>query len=223
MAKTKLHKYERVKHLPNVVFSHGESESSGIYPWNKERYKGMERILELGCGKGEHSLAFAAANPCRLCVGIDSKSHRICVGAEEAIAQGIENALFLHARIERIQEFFMEHSIQEIWLTFPDPHLKNRKIKSRLSAAPFLDAYARLLLPGGTVHLKTDNDLLYNYTRESVQGWGGRVVAASNDIHGVDIHETDDSSFGARDIVSTFENAARSRDASIKYMAFTLS
>ncbi len=228
MAKTKLHKYERVKNLPNVIFSQGESESLSLYPWHKERYKGMERILELGCGKGEHSLAFAAANPCRLCVGIDSKSHRICVGAEEAIAQGLENVFFLHARIERIQEFFMEHSIHEIWLTFPDPHLKNRKIKSRLSAAPFLDAYARLLLPGGTVHLKTDNDLLYNYTRESVQGWGGRVVAASNDIHKVDIHKTDvhgayDSGFGSCDIVSAFEKDARSKDASIKYMAFTLS
>ncbi len=218
MAKTKLHKYERVKHLPNVVFSQlGESESADLYPWYGERYRSMEKILELGCGKGEHSLAFAGADPCRLCVGIDSKSHRICVGAEEAIAQGLENIFFLHARIERIREFFIEHSIHEIWLTFPDPHLKNRKIKSRLSAAPFLDAYAHLLLPGGTVHLKTDSDLLYNYTRESVEGWGGRVIAASNDIHGAD-----DSRFGAREIVSAFEKEARSKGASIKYMAFTL-
>ncbi len=223
MAKTKLHKYERVKHLPNVIFSQGESESPNLYPWYGERYKGMERILELGCGKGEYSLAFARANPCRLCVGIDSKSHRICVGAEEAIAQGLENVFFLHVRIERIREFFMEHSIHEIWLTFPDPNLKNRKIKNRLSAAPFIDAYAHLLLPGGTVHLKTDSDLLYNYTRESVERWGGRVVAASNDIHETDVHGSDDSGFGARDIVSAFEKEARSKGASIKYMAFTLS
>jgi len=227
MAKTKLHKYERVKHLPNVTFSRlGESESPGLYPWYEDRYKGMELVLELGCGKGEHSLGFAKANTRRLCLGIDSKSHRICVGAEKAIAQGIENVLFLHVRIERIQEFFKAHSIHEIWLTFPDPNLKNRTIKNRLSAAPFLDAYARLLVPGGIVHLKTDSDLLYTYTRESVELWGGRVVEAVSDIHDGDIHGTDiytgDSRCGARDIVSTFEKKALSKGSSIKYMAFKL-
>ena len=57
---------------------------------------------------------------------------------------------------------FVQHSIHEIWLTFPDPHPKKRTIKNRLSAVPFLDAYAHLLIPGGKVHLKTDSDLLYN-------------------------------------------------------------
>ncbi len=218
MAKNKLHKYERVKHLPNVTFSvFGDSRLPCTYPWYEERYKGMKRILELGCGKGEHSLAFAAANPRKLCVGIDSKSHRICVGAEKAVTEGLENVLFLRVRIERIKEFFAEHSIHEIWLTFPDPHPKNRAIKSRLSAPPFLDLYAHLLVPGGTVHLKTDSDLFCNYTGESVERWGGRVVAASDNIHGTDCNLP-----GVRDIVSTFENTALSKGLTIKYMAFTL-
>ncbi len=224
MAKTKLHKYERVKHLPNVIFSQfGVSKCPGSYPWNEDRYNGMERVLELGCGKGEYSLAFAAANSNRLYVGIDSKSHRICVGAEKAIARGLENLFFFRVRIERIQEFFLKHSIHEIWLTFPDPHLKKRAIKNRLSASPFLDTYAQLLIPGGIVHLKTDSEMLYNYTRESLGLWGGQVVAASTDIHGDDNCGPDDRGFGARDIVSTFENAARSKGESIKYLAFTLS
>ena len=218
MAKNKLLKYERVKHLPNVTVSvFGKPGLSCTYPWYQERYKGMERILELGCGKGEYSLAFAAANPLKLYVGIDYKSHRICVGAEKALEQGLENVLFLRARIERIKEFFIEQSIHEIWLTFPDPHLKNREIKSRLSAAPFLDVYAHLLVPKGIVHLKTDNDLLYKYTRDSVKGWGGHVVTASDYIHGIDC-----SGIGASDIVSTFENTALSKGLTIKYMAFTL-
>ncbi|MBA3011754.1 MAG: tRNA (guanosine(46)-N7)-methyltransferase TrmB [Proteobacteria bacterium] len=223
MGKTKLHKYERVQHLPNVTFSPlGESESLGSYPWHGVRYKGMERVLELGCGKGEHTLAFAAADPFRLCVGIDSKSHRICVGAEKAMALGLENVHFFRVHIERIREFFAPRSIQEIWLTFPDPHLKKRTIKNRLSAAPFLDTYAHLLIPGGRVHLKTDSEVLYAYTRESVETWGGRVVAAVNDIHGADTPGADDSGFGARDIVSSFEASARSKGATIKYLAFTL-
>jgi tRNA (guanine-N7-)-methyltransferase len=218
MPKNKLLKYERVKHLPNVTFSvFGESRSPGSYPWYDERFQGMQKILELGCGKGEYSLAFAAANPRNLCVGIDCKSHRMCVGAEKAIARGLDNVHFLRARIERIGEFFLEHSIHEIWLTFPDPHPKHRAVKSRLSAPFFLDAYANLLIPGGTVYLKTDSDLLYDYTRESVQRWGGREVLRLDTDHGTDCRASE-----VGDVISAYEQAAQSRGAVIKFMAFKL-
>ena len=109
MPKNKLLKYERVKRLPNVTFSvFGESPSPWSYPWYDERYADMEKVLELGCGKGEYSLAFAAANSRQFCVGVDCKSHRMCVGAEKAIADGLDNVHFLRARIERIMEFFVE-------------------------------------------------------------------------------------------------------------------
>jgi tRNA (guanine-N7-)-methyltransferase len=217
MPKNKYNRRERVKHLPNVTLSvFGESQSPLSYPWYAERYEGMEKVLELGCGKGEHSLAFAAADPRKLCVGIDYKSHRMCVGAEKAVAEGLENIHFLRVRIERIRDFFVAHSIHEIWLTFPDPHPKKRTIKCRLSAPPFLDAYADLLVPGGSVYLKTDSYLLYNYTRESVERWGGRVVTAS------DMPGTDCSPIDACDVVSAYERAARLRGSAIKYMAFKL-
>jgi tRNA (guanine-N7-)-methyltransferase len=218
MPKNKLHKYERVKHLPNVTFSvFGQSLPPCTFPWYDPRYEGMEKVLELGCGKGEHCLAFAADNPRRLYVGIDCKSHRMCVGAEKAIAADLDNVHFLRTRIERIREFFVKHSIHEIWLPFPDPHPKHRTIKCRLSAAPFLDAYANLLKPGGIVHLKTDSRLLYDYSRHSVERWGGRVVAQSENID-----EADDRSTNAREVVSAYELAARSRGAAIKYMGFKL-
>ena len=243
MAKTKLLKYERVQELSNVTFSKfGEAAPFGEYPWYAQEFGGMEKVLELGCGKGEHCIGFAAANSQGLYLGIDSKSHRICVGAEQAIEQGLTNVHFLRVRIERICAFFIRHSINEIWLTFPDPHLKKRSIKNRLSAPSFLDAYARLLVPGGVVHLKTDSDSLYTYTRESVEQWGGHVIAAVDDLHRSEPDGSDFHGFGlngsephlgetclkknrrpgARDIVSSFEKAALSRGASIKYMAFTL-
>jgi tRNA (guanine-N7-)-methyltransferase len=218
MPKNKRHKYERVKHLPNVTFSvFGESPPPRSYPWYQGRFEGMQTVLELGCGKGEHSLAFAAADSRKLCVGVDCKSHRMCVGAEQAIAAGLDNVHFLRAWIERIGEFFVGHSIHEIWLPFPDPHPKHRSEKCRLSAASFLDVYATLLVPGGTVHLKTDSRQLFDYTRQSVDRWGGHVLTASENIHG-----DCGRSIGARDVASAYETAARSRGKTIKYLAFNL-
>lgn len=218
MPKNKREKYQRVKKLPNVTVTQRDADPlPDAFAWQENRYDGMRRVLELGCGKGEHSLAFAAANPDTLFVGVDRKSHRICVGAETAIAMGLDNVQFLRARIETIEAFFTRQSIDEIWLTFPDPHPKVRTRHLRLSAPAFLDTYARLLVPGGKVHLKTDSDLLFDYTRESVDRWGGRLVAAASNLHA-----TDDDCIGAKEVVSAFEQVARRQGETIKYLAFEL-
>ncbi|MCG8686172.1 MAG: tRNA (guanosine(46)-N7)-methyltransferase TrmB [Desulfobacterales bacterium] len=215
MPKVKKQRYERVKTLHNV-FTPDENEPDASYPWNASQYTGKKIILELGCGKGEHSLGFAGDDPDCLCIGVDLKSHRLCVGAEKAIAQGIDNVLFLRVRIEHISTFFQQDSIHGIWLTFPDPHPKQRSIKHRLSSPNFLNQYARLLLPGGKVHLKTDSNLLYTYTRQSVIDWGGQILSDSNDLHG------EKKPKGAGQIVSTFETKALARGKTIKYLSFTL-
>jgi tRNA (guanine-N7-)-methyltransferase len=218
MPKNKLSKYGRVKLLPNVTFStRAAAMPPNAYPWYENRYEGMQKILELGCGKAEHSLAFAAADPRKLCVGVDMKSHRMCVGAEKAIAAGLENIQFLRAQIEHIEDFFEKDSIHEIWITFPDPHPKTKAIKCRLSAPSFLAAYANLLLPGGRVYLKTDSELFYNYTRKSVQLWGGHVMTESENIDEIEFRATSTGK-----AISAYESAARSKGAAIKFMAFTL-
>ena len=218
MPKNKLKKYTRVRQLPNVTFAgFGVSPPPGTYPWDAEQFAGMEKVLELGCGKGEHALAFAVDNPERLYVGIDNKSHRLCVGAEMALDRELSNTLFLHARIERIREFFLPHSIAAIWLTFPDPYPKNQTAKFRLTAGPFLEAYAHLLVPGGTLHLKTDSDMFFDFTRESVEAWGGRMLSSVDDIH-----KGNNGRSGAVHVVSAYEEAARARGEVVKYMTFNL-
>lgn len=218
MPKNKRQKYQRVKTLPNVTIAESDTTAPpGPHAWDERRYAGMRRVLELGCGRGEHSLAFAAADPGGLCVGVDRKSDRMCAGAEAALAMGLDNVHFLRARIEWLDAYFSGASIHAIWLTFPDPHPKARKVRHRLTAPAFLDLYARLLVPGGRVHLKTDSGLLVDYTGESIRARGGRIVAASPDIHAAD-----GEGMGAPGVMSAYERAARQRGETIKYLAFTL-
>lgn len=218
MAKKKRHRYERVKFLPNVIIPDQDLASSPpSYPWAAPGFSDKKIILELGCGKGEHSLEFAQNNPDSLCLGVDCKSHRLCVGGEQAQSLGLDNLYFLRAQIEEIRTFFPDRSIDEIWLTFPDPHPKQRSIKHRLTSPRFLDAYSRLLVPGGIVHLKTDNDQLYTYSKESADYWGGRILAATRNLH-----EEEDPALGEKNIVSAFEAKALARKETIKYLAFSL-
>ncbi|HSO20362.1 MAG TPA: tRNA (guanosine(46)-N7)-methyltransferase TrmB [Desulfosarcina sp.] len=218
MPKNKRLKYERVNQLPNVtVTPEREPPASGPYPWTAPHYAGMPVVLELGCGKGEHSLAFAAADSRRLFVGVDYKSHRMCVGAQTALARGLDNVLFLRARVEGLRDYFAAGSIEAIWLTFPDPQLKNRKVHTRLSAPAFLDIYAGVLASGGKVHLKTDSKRFFDYTRQSVRRWGGKERICCDDLYGPGCRPD-----GPREVISAYETAALSRGKVIRYLAFTL-
>ena len=215
MAKTKHLKYERVLHLPNVLIPEDGPEKKAPLPWAGLSDRPM--ILELGCGKGEHALALAAANPDCLVVGVDIKSHRLCTGGEAALARGLANLYFLRTDVTALDQWVTRESVREIWITFPDPHPKQREIKHRLTAPDFLAMYAALLLPGGAVHVKTDSDLFYRYTLGAVADWGGAVEARTCDLHGEGAGPT-----GAAGVCSAFEQKARTGKRTIKYLKFTL-
>ena len=214
MAKTKHLKYERVRSLANVFMA---EPSAGFFPWLEASVAGRGLILELGCGKGEHALALARTRPDRVVVGVDIKSHRLCTGGEQALAQGLSNLFFLRAGVGELLPCFREGSVQEIWITFPDPHPKQREIKHRLTSPGFMALYARLLAPGGRIHLKTDSDLFYAYTLGMVADWGGTVKYRTRDLY-----QEESDVPEAAGISSAFEKKALDRQRTIKYLRFTL-
>ena len=112
-------------------------------------------VLELGCGKGEYTVALAQRRPESVFVGVDIKGARLWKGAKFVETNHISNAAFLRARIEFISAFFAPGEVSEIWLTFSDPQYKSPN--SRLSSPVFLDRYRKMLCKGGIVHLKTDS------------------------------------------------------------------
>ena len=141
-------------------------------------------VLELGCGKGEYTVALAEREPNRNFIGIDIKGARMWRGAKTATERGMANVGFLRARIEFITSLFAEGEVSELWITFPDPQLKTRRAKKRLTSPIFLEYYARLLASDGWINLKTDSQHLYNYTQAVISQFGLRCEVANNDIYG---------------------------------------
>jgi tRNA (guanine-N7-)-methyltransferase len=152
--------------------------------WKKEVFgNDHPLVLELGCGKGEYTTGLARTNPAINYMGLDIKGARMWTGARTARDEGLENVAFLRTRIDFINSFFARDEVEEIWITFPDPQEKRRRLKKRLPGALFLNRYREFLKDGGKVHLKTDNRELYLDTLEMVQYNELTVMRNSDNIY----------------------------------------
>lgn len=140
-------------------------------------------VLELGCGKGEYTVGLARRYPEVNFMGMDIKGARMWTGAKTAREEGLGNVAFLRTRIEFIHSFFAGDEVDEIWITFPDPQEKRRRLKKRLPGALFLNKYREFMKDGGLVHLKTDNRELYLDTLEMVRYNELPIVRSSDDVY----------------------------------------
>ena len=151
--------------------------------WNRDMFaKPQPIVLELGCGKGDYTIALARRHPEMNFIGVDIKGARLWKGAKEATEQAMGNVAFLRTRIEFIDAFFGPGEVSQIWLTFSDPQLRGSE-NARLTSPLFLRRYSRFLAPGGIVHLKTDSRFLYEYTMSVIRANDLPVMASGIDIY----------------------------------------
>ena len=174
MGKNKIKRFAENETFRNMIQPATEEALNKNYPlkgnWNTRFFtKPNPIVLELGCGKGEYTVELARKFPSVNFLGVDIKGARMWRGAKTAIEENLTNAGFLRTRIELISSFFEKGEVSEIWCTFPDPQLKSRRAKKRLTSAGFLSNYQKFLKDNGFVHLKTDSIELYTYTLELVK------------------------------------------------------
>ena len=152
--------------------------------WHQEVFKNENAIvLELACGKGDYTIALARRFPEQNFIGIDIKGPRMWRGAKTALEEGLNNVAFLRIQIARINLFFEANEVSGIWITFPDPFLKIRQHKNRLTAPGFLEMYKKICAPEAVIHLKTDNTPLFNYTLETLNKTGCTIHDVVNDVY----------------------------------------
>ena len=175
-------------------------------------------VLELGCGKGEYTVGLARLFPHINFIGVDIKGARMHKGAKEALETGMENVAFLRTNIEIIDRFFAADEVQEIWLTFSDPQMKNPR--KRLTSTYFMERYRRFLVDGGIVHLKTDSNFLFTYTTYMVEKNGLPLVFRTEDLYHDD--RIDDDTRNILSIQTYYESQWIERGLNIKYLKFLL-
>lgn len=197
MARRKLKHFDEMKQMPHVLeptlaWQKGEKmELKGT--WGGEGKVGRRSavIVELACGGGDYTVALAqrekehaGLRPAATVVGVDIKGSRMWWGARLAEELKLGNARFLRTRIELLADYFADGEVDEIWITFPNPHPTKGNAKRRLTSRRFLELYKRILKPGGTVHLKTDDAGLYAFTVETLPLEGFTVELALDDVYG---------------------------------------
>ena len=176
-----MEKYENVFQYPFSTYDEHPFTMQGR--WRQDFFHNTNPIvLELGCGKGEYTVELAKLYPDMNFIGVDIKGARMWTGATQALNEGLGNVAFLRTNIEIIDRFFAEDEVQEIWLTFSDPQMKNPR--KRLTSTFFMNRFRKFLVDNGVTHLKTDSYFLFTYTSLMVEKNHLPTLFRTEDLYG---------------------------------------
>ena len=219
MSKNKLERFAENKNFTNL-FQHTDYDvlKSG-FPlkgrWNEQYFQNENPIvLELGCGKGEYTIAMSRQFPDKNFIGIDRKGARLWRGAKTAFEDKMTNVAFLRTGIDTIAHYFSANEVSEIWITFPDPQPK--KERRRLTSPTFIERYRQILTPDATINLKSDSQELYLYTKETAETQQWTILEDIDDVYA---HITDINSMLIK-VQTFYEKIWLAEGKKITYLKF---
>ena len=217
-SKNKLKRFKENETFKNVIQPTRDEVEKGFSKrgiWKDHFGNDNPIVLELGCGKGEYTLGLAKLFPNKNFIGIDIKGARFWRGAKTALEEGLDNVAFLRSQIELVDQLFAENEVSEIWITFPDPQIKYKRTKHRMTNQVFLDRYEKVLKPGALMHLKTDSEFMHGYTLGLLHGTGNEVIYANHDIY-----KNEGSPREVLELQTFYENQYLEKGKPITYIQF---
>lgn len=222
--KNKLQKFEENKSFDNLFQYSYERIMAEGFPqqgrWRTDFFHNDNPIvLELGCGKGEYTVGLARAHRDINYIGIDIKGARMWRGLTQAREEGLTNVAFIRARIDQIEHFFGPDEVDEIWVTFPDPHPGEgeRNARHRLTSPEFLQRYRKIVKPEGILNLKTDSPIMYEFTlHEVIEKQGLPLLYATDDLY------ANDDVIEVKTIRTFYEQMWLDQGLTIKYLRFKI-
>tara|TARA_R110002049_G_scaffold74988_9_gene193187 strand:+ start:468 stop:1139 length:672 start_codon:yes stop_codon:yes gene_type:complete len=219
-SKNKLKRFKENETFNNVIQPTREevvTDFSHKGKWHSFFGNNNPLVVELGCGKGEYTIALARKNPNKNYIGIDIKGARFWRGAKTAIEEELPNVAFVRTQIELVDFIFAENEVSEIWITFPDPQIKYQRTKHRMTNSNFMKKYYHILNEDGIMNLKTDSEFMHGYTLGLLHGEGHEVLYANHTVYkneGAPKEVTETQTF--------YENQYLEVDKAITYIKFKL-
>lgn len=218
MSRKKLYRWNTLHDFENAL---NEADAYGLRGRWAEAWFGNDFpvVLELACGKGDYALGLGEMHPEINVIGIDVKGDRLWMGAKRASDAGFGRRVsFLRARIDFLEKCFASNEISDIWITFPDPQARKSTIRKRLTSPGFLARYRNVQNPGSLIHLKTDTELLYQYTHDVLAETPSTVLETSRNIYAEGLEKR----FPELEIKTAYEHKHLAAGRLIKYICFRI-
>ena len=182
----------RLRNIPgadDVILSHPIATKNG-----KERKGKWKEVfgndnpiyIEIGMGKGQFLLTLAKQNPEINYVGIERYSSVLLRALEKFDTEEyceLKNIRFICMNAFELPEVFEYGEVEKIYLNFSDPWPKSRHSDRRLTSPKFFGQYDQVLAKEGVVEFKTDNRGLFEFSLESVEEAGWKLLAHTFDLH----------------------------------------
>lgn len=219
-SKNKLKRFKENETFPNVIQPTREEVINNFSykgKWHSFFRNNNPIIVELGCGKGEYTVALAQQNPDKNYIGIDIKGARFWRGAKTAVDENLPNVAFIRTQIELVDFIFGKNEVSEIWITFPDPQIKYKRTKHRMTNIDFLKKYNAILKADGIINLKTDSEFMHGYTLGLLHGQEHDVLYANHDVY-----KNGGAPKEVTGIQTFYENQYLEVDKAITYIKFRL-
>ncbi|MCR5804041.1 MAG: tRNA (guanosine(46)-N7)-methyltransferase TrmB [Clostridia bacterium] len=141
-----------------------------------------ELFLEIGCGKGKFCTEMAVKHPDVLYIALERDSSVILAAIEKAHNEEIPNLFFLNVDANLLENYFEEDEVDKMFLNFSDPWSRRNKPKRRLTYRDFLVQYKKMLKNGGQIWMKTDNDILFDFSLEEFEFCGFELSELTREL-----------------------------------------
>lgn len=133
---------------------------------------------------------------------------------EKAEEAGLPNLKVFMEYIHDIHEYFEEGELEGIYLNFSDPWPKERHAKRRLTHRRNLTGFMDVLIPGGAIEFKTDNDSLFGFSLEEIRDLGYEILEMTRDLH------NDPADYQSKAFPTEYEERFSGRGKNINYVKF---
>lgn len=179
----------RLRYIPGQ-YEYLQKHAKAITEPEKRNYKLNETFknqkpihIELGCGKGKFMRQSAIENPDINYFGFE-KSVKVAYRCVKSIFEvDPDNYFVVYSNGDIISEVFEPQTVGRIYLNFSDPWPKPSHYKRRLTHKNFLDVYRIVLSADGEIHMKTDNDDLFEFSVDELQKDHWDLTMVTRDLH----------------------------------------